>query len=116
MRNAQQPATDSSTEVLFKEGPKALAKRRGVSVRTLRRRFLDFGTTLGGFLRARRAALAVQLLAQPGALVRDAARRLGFSSDAAFIRFFKREFGRTPGELRDELAPPDEKPRKPPAG
>lgn len=105
MRHERHPATDDSAEFLLSEGAKALAKRRGVSLRTLRRRFLSLGTTLSGFIHARRAALTVNMLQQPGALVRDTARRLGFSSDVAFIRFVKREFGKTPGVLRDELSP-----------
>lgn len=109
MRDEREPATNNSTDYLISQGSKALAKRRGVSVRTLRRQFLAFGTTLSGFIRARRAALAVQVLKRPGALVRDAAKRLGFSSDTAFVRFVKREFGRTPGDLRDELSLPEER-------
>lgn len=106
MRHERRAATDDSAEFLLSEGAQALAKRRGVSLRTLRRRFLSMGTTLSGFVHARRAALTVNLLQQPGTRVRDAARRLGFSSDVAFIRFVKREFGKTPGDLRDELSPP----------
>lgn len=99
------PATDDSTEILLSEGAKALAHRRGVSMRTLRRRFASLGTTLSDFVCSRRAALTLNLLQQPGARVRDAARALGFSSDASFVRFVKREFGKTPGTLRDELSP-----------
>jgi AraC-like DNA-binding protein len=47
----------------------------------------------------------MNLLQQPGARVRDAARALGFSGDVSFVHFVKREFGKTPGALRDELSP-----------
>jgi AraC-like DNA-binding protein len=113
MRQARNLATDDSAEVLLSEGAKALAKKRGVSLRTLRRRFRSRGITLSGFVQTRRAALTVNLLQQPGALVRDTAKKLGFSSDVAFIRFVKREFGKTPGDLRDELSPSGKRDEEP---
>lgn len=111
----QHPATDDSAEILLSDGANALAHRRGVSLRTLRRRFSSLGTTLSDFVCARRAALTMNLLQQPGTRVRDAARALGFSSDVSFVRFVKREFGKTPGALRDELSPehPASRPGRP---
>ena len=103
-RDARYPATDDSAEILLSEGAKVLAQRRGVSIRTLRRRFSSLGTTMSDFLSARRAALTMNLLQRPHTRLRDAALELGFSSEASFIRFVKREFGKTPGALRDELS------------
>ncbi|HSB64643.1 MAG TPA: helix-turn-helix domain-containing protein [Thermoanaerobaculia bacterium] len=101
----QHPATDDSAEILLLDGAKALAHRRGVSLRTLRRQFSSLGTTLSDFISARRAALTMNLLQRPGTRMRDAARALGFSGDVSFVHFVKREFGKTPGALRDELSP-----------
>jgi AraC-like DNA-binding protein len=95
---------DDTAEILLSEGSKALAHRRGVSLRTLRRRFSSRGVTLQGFRSAHRAALTLNLLQEPNARLNDVAVALGFSSGASFIRFVKREFGKTPGALRDELS------------
>lgn len=100
----QHSATDDSAEILLLDGAKALARRRGVSLRTLRRQFSSLGITLSDFVCARRAALTMNFLQQPGTRVRDAARALGFSGDVSFVHFVKREFGKTPGALRDELS------------
>ena len=105
MISPQHLATDDSAEILLSDGAKALAHRRGVSLRTLRRRFSALGTTLSDFVCTRRAALTMNLLQRPGSRLRDTAHTLGFSSDVSFIRFVRREFGKTPGALRDELSP-----------
>jgi AraC-like DNA-binding protein len=77
-----------------------VARMLGLSVRSLRRRLQQEGTSFGDLADATRATLAKRLLAEHGHAVEQAARELGFSDPRAFQRAFKRWTGTTPGEFR----------------
>lgn len=89
--------------MLLRGSSKVLAKKLGMSLRTLRRHFERKGTSLYAFRQARRAALVVNLLQRPQIRLRDLVARLGFSNPASLARFIHSEFGMTPGELRRQL-------------
>lgn len=99
----QHPASDDSADMLLVAGPKALAKRRRVSVRTLRRQFVRAGTTLSSYLRVARRQGVVVLLRRADLSFEEVAKRVGLSSAIVLVRFVHREFGATPGALRQRL-------------
>ena len=80
-------------------GPHAVARRRGISVRTLQRRLEEAGSNLTGLVREARRRLALRCLAEGLSLERTAAT-LGFSGAAAVSRFLRREFGVPSSKLR----------------
>lgn len=95
--------------VLLHESParawtvETLAREVGLS----RSRFAEqFTALLGigpmGYLADWRLQRALALLEEAGASVREAARRTGYLSAAAFSRAFARKFGRPPSEARSE--------------
>jgi AraC-like DNA-binding protein len=91
------------TKVLFVvEGPKAVAVRRNVSVRTLCRQFRTGGRSLAHVRRECRAELVAKLLLA-GLPVGVIAVSLGLSGSQALGRFVRAFFDRTPTQLRDEL-------------
>jgi AraC-like DNA-binding protein len=96
-------ASDDSLDMLFAAGPKALARRRRVSMRTLRRQFVRAGTTISSYLRVARRESVIELLRRADLSLGEVARRLGFSSSMVLVRFVRREFGATPGSLRQRL-------------
>jgi AraC-like DNA-binding protein len=74
-----------------------IARRFGVSARTLERRFLnETGLTFGRWHRHARMLAALRALAS-GASVKQVALSSGYSEPSAFIAAFKAAFGRTPG-------------------
>ena len=90
------------TRVLFVvEGPKAVAVRRSISVRTLLRRFREGGRSLARVRRECRADVVAVLL-ESGLPVGKTARAVGLSGSQALARFVRSCFGLTPTELRDE--------------
>jgi AraC-like DNA-binding protein len=94
------------TKVLFVvEGPKAVAARRNVSVRTLLRRFRENGTSPSRARQECRSDLVVALLAG-GASVAAVARAVGLSGPQALGRFVRSCFGLTPSQLRERLQEP----------
>jgi AraC family transcriptional regulator len=95
--------SDEAVSFLLREGSKALARRQGVSLRTLRREFAARGTTLAYFVSSRRAALTMNLLQDNEISLRRAGEILGFSNQSSFARFVKREFGQSPRDLRRDL-------------
>jgi AraC-like DNA-binding protein len=95
--------SDDAALVLLLEGSKSLARRRGVSLRTLRRQFAARGTTLANFVLSRRAALTVNLLQGKEITLRRAGQMLGFSNGSSFARFVRREFGQSPRDLHRDL-------------
>ena len=77
------------------------AKRAGLSVRTLSRRFGDEAqTTWRQFLHQARMMRAMELLGEPGARVTDTAFAVGFESLAAFTRAFEEFTGLLPKDFR----------------
>ena len=83
----------------FEEPPTlaALARRVGLSETTLKRGFRQvFGTTVFGYLRARRMERAHVLLQSGEATVLEAATRVGYSNPSNFSAAFRRQFGVNP--------------------
>lgn len=81
-----------------------VAKRLGLSPRTLHRRLQEHGTTYQDLLDESRRDLAFAHLRRPGVSVSEVAFLLGFSEASAFHRAFRRWTGRTPVEHRREHA------------
>ncbi|TDV57376.1 AraC family transcriptional regulator [Actinophytocola oryzae] len=73
-----------------------VARRLGVSTRTLRRRLEDEGTSFRALLDEVREALAEELLTRGAVPVEDVAYRLGYAEASSFIHAFKRWKGVTP--------------------
>ena len=85
--------------------PAATARRLGVSVRTVHALFAGSGLSFAGTVRRFRLARARRALADPALAhlrIIDIAADAGFGNVAAFHRSFRREFGRTPGEIRPD--------------
>jgi AraC-like DNA-binding protein len=77
------------------------AKRAGLSVRSLSRRFADEAqTTWRAFLHQARMMRAMELLGVPGARVTDTAFAVGFESLAAFTRAFEEFTGACPSDFK----------------
>jgi AraC-like DNA-binding protein len=74
-----------------------------VSVRTLRRRLKEVGTTYQEFKDLTRCEAASRLLSRPELRVNAVAALLGFDEPSAFHRSFKKWTGATPGEYRQSL-------------
>lgn len=97
------PGFGDDTKVLFVvEGPKAVAARRNVSVRTLLRRFTDGGRSLTRVRQECRADVVATLL-ETGVPVGEVARAVGLSGPQALGRFVRSCFGLTPTQLGAEL-------------
>lgn len=91
------------TKVLFVvEGPKAVASRRRISVRTLLRKFRDGGRSLVRVRQECRADVVATLL-EGGVPVGEVARAVGLSGPQALARFARACFGLAPTQLRDLL-------------
>lgn len=74
-----------------------VARRAGLSLRTLERRFVsETGMTLGQWRRHARFLEALRMLAA-GAPVKSVARDAGYRSPSAFVAAFSETFGTTPG-------------------
>jgi AraC-like DNA-binding protein len=74
----------------------AVAQRLGVSQRTLHRRLAEENTTFQRVLDETRREIADELLALPGARIKNVSFTLGFSDPRAFRRAFQRWTGRAP--------------------
>ncbi len=97
------PRFSDDTKVLFViEGPKAVAVRRNISVRTLLRRFHEGGTNPSRVRQECRAGL-VAILLERGLPVDSVARAVGLSGSQALGRFVRTFFGLTPSRLRAQL-------------
>ncbi|MET0385698.1 MAG: AraC family transcriptional regulator ligand-binding domain-containing protein [Polyangiales bacterium] len=93
----------AAIEQLLSDGepaPATVAKRMGVSERTLRRQLQHEGVTLRALVDDTRRELAVRLLVQATVNITEIAYLLGFSEPSAFTRAFKRWHGCSPREYR----------------
>jgi AraC-like DNA-binding protein len=82
-----------------------VAAHLGLTPRYLQRLFEEGGTTYSAFLLHQRLARAHRLLTQPRfpqSAVSTVAYDVGFGDLSYFIRCFKRHYGATPGDLRQE--------------
>lgn len=77
-----------------------VARALELSVRTLRRRLVEAGTSFGQISDRLRAQLAQRLLREQGLSVAEAGQQLGFSDARAFRRAYKRWLGEVPGAAR----------------
>jgi AraC-like DNA-binding protein len=77
-----------------------VAKRLGMSERTLQRRLHDEGATLQQVLDQLRRDLAAQYLDESQLGLREIAFLLGFAEQSGFQRAFVRWFGQTPRTYR----------------
>lgn len=81
-----------------------VARALELSVRTLRRRLSEDGTSFRTISERIRAEAAQRLLREEGMTVAATSEQLGFSDARAFRRAFKRWLGQVPGEIR-RMAP-----------
>jgi AraC-like DNA-binding protein len=77
-----------------------VARKLGVSQRTLARRLASEGQTFAGVLQSLRSDLAKRHLTDEGLSISQIAWLLGYQDVSAFTHAFKRWTGRAPGELR----------------
>lgn len=77
-----------------------VAEALHLSVRTLRRRLREDGTSFRELCERIRVDCAQRLLREQGMTVAAAAARLGFSDTRSFRRAFKRWLGQLPGKMR----------------
>lgn len=80
-----------------------LAKRCGVTRRTLRRRLGVEGQSISELIDEARCQRAVEALAQPEREISKIAGELGFLEPSSFHRAFKRWTGQPPGRYRRQL-------------
>lgn len=83
----------------------AVAHRHYISRRKLYLLFERNDTTPADFLRRTRLRMGERMLRELDAPVADVAVRAGFSDPTTFSRAFRREYGATPREYRDQHAP-----------
>lgn len=79
-----------------------VARRMGMSGRTLQRRLDDEQLRFGAVVEELNAELAKASLADPNLAISEVAFLLGFSDQSAFTRAFKRWTGTTPGQWRTQ--------------
>ncbi len=79
----------------------AVARALGLSVRSLRRRLTDEGTSYGEVEAEALASVASQLLQEERHSIKEVAHRMGFSDAATFHRAFKRWTGATPSSYQE---------------
>ena len=95
--------TDAFCEGL--PGPAQVARRLGMSERTLHRRLAADGLTFRAIVDRARRETAESLLALPDHTLAEVAYLTGFSDQSAFQRAFKRWSGQTPLAFRREASP-----------
>ena len=82
----------------------AVAAAHGISVRTVHLAFAEGGTTVSRWIRDRRLRVCYRELARADSqqTVTDIAFRWGFCDAAHFSRVFKRAYGITPSDVRQQ--------------
>ncbi len=81
-----------------------LSKASGLNSFKLKNGFKEvFGTTVYGFLTAKRMEKARDMLSSGKYSVSDAAWDLGYTNVSHFIELFRRQYGITPGKFLSEL-------------
>lgn len=85
-------------------GMEELARRLGLTERTLRRRLADEGARYGDIVDDVRRRLSIRYLQTTWVTADDIAAKVGFSDTANFRRAVKRWTGRTVGEIRRQAA------------
>lgn len=80
-----------------------VARRLGMSTRTLQRRLRDEALTYNELVDEMRRDMATDLLRDASMAISEVAFLLGFSDPSAFHRAFRRWTGTTPGEFRRDL-------------
>ncbi|MEM7286228.1 MAG: AraC family transcriptional regulator ligand-binding domain-containing protein [Actinomycetota bacterium] len=81
-------------------GAAALARRLGMSLRTLQRRVAEMETSVQTVIDEVRAATARQLLSDPDLNLLEISVALGYSTESAFRRAFRRWTGQSPADYR----------------
>lgn len=104
--NAQSPVLTPIVDAIAQNAEaseyraEALAKRLGVSLRTLQRQVQAEGSSVRELIDQVREEQARQLLADDNLCIIDIAFLLDYSSESAFRRAFKRWTGQSPAEVR----------------
>jgi AraC-like DNA-binding protein len=81
-----------------------IARKLGVSVRSLHRRLTEEGRSYASLTSEAAALLAKRHLLDEGRTIHETAHAMGFSKVASFHRAFRRWTGTTPGALRAQAA------------
>lgn len=87
-------------------GVAAVSRRLGISPRTLHSTVSAGGETFAAMVRRRRLHRAAALLAGagPGVSISEIAASVGYDGPSSFSRAFRREFGRSPTDVRGPVA------------
>jgi AraC-like DNA-binding protein len=88
-----------------------VARRLGVSARTLQRRLEDEGTSFGQVLDETRRQTALELIGDPALSVGDISSGVGYADQFAFNKAFRRWTGRSPSAYRREILQRDDRSR-----
>jgi AraC-like DNA-binding protein len=80
-----------------------MARRLGMSARSLRRRLQEEGTSFSDVVARAMGELSCNVLREHNTTIQEAAFRLGFSEVSSFHRAFKRWTGMTPKQFRASL-------------
>src|SRR5208337_639642 len=89
-------------------GKQNVARKLGLSERTLARRLADEGTTYERVVDQLRQSLAIEYVKEPGVSLSQIAWLLGYEEATSFNHAFRRWTGRSPSDVRNEkrLSPP----------
>ena len=79
-----------------------MARRLGMSERTLQRRLSELGTNFWSVFEATREEVSLHLLQNTDVALLEISRRLGYSSQSAYTRAVKRWHGLSPARLRQQ--------------
>ena len=102
------PLRSRIDDVLTKHAPRSLtmeevARELGMSDRSLRRRLLAESLSFSDLLARSRMNTAKRMLERPSASIKETAFAMGFASETAFHRAFKRWTGMTPKQYQESF-------------